>query len=233
MKIQSMEKYNSFFILVLSSLQSPFLLAVRLYWGWQFAQTGWGKLTNIGKVVNFFYRSRHTCACIERVLCVGSRVCGRPSSPAGARLAAHRPAACDRHDRRVSPGRQRGVVLDYLESRQVHWRRAVHISGSFSAGSDLRSRKTVDRYAVDGAGQGNERINQQANAGSAIRRIADVRSTNWTVTGPHSDDRRPPEFDPGENSPAVMSNFLGENRTMKSAASGYRVLWSEPAHGRS
>src|SRR5216683_7295041 len=35
-------------------LQSPFLLAVRLYWGWQFAQTGWGKLTNIGKVVNFF-----------------------------------------------------------------------------------------------------------------------------------------------------------------------------------
>src|ERR1700730_2386821 len=39
---------------VLSSLQSPFLLAVRLYWGWQFAQTGWGKLTNIGKVVHFF-----------------------------------------------------------------------------------------------------------------------------------------------------------------------------------
>jgi putative oxidoreductase len=54
MKIQIIEKYNSFFIRVLSSLQSPFLLAVRLYWGWQFAQTGWGKLTNIGKVVNFF-----------------------------------------------------------------------------------------------------------------------------------------------------------------------------------
>lgn len=39
---------------VSSSLQSPFLLAVRLYWGWQFMQTGWGKLTDIGKVVNFF-----------------------------------------------------------------------------------------------------------------------------------------------------------------------------------
>ena len=37
-----------------SSLQSPFLLAVRLYWGWQFMQTGWGKLTDIGKVVGFF-----------------------------------------------------------------------------------------------------------------------------------------------------------------------------------
>jgi putative oxidoreductase len=37
-----------------NSLQSPFLLAVRLYWGWQFAQTGWGKLGNIPKVTNFF-----------------------------------------------------------------------------------------------------------------------------------------------------------------------------------
>src|ERR1700755_1231203 len=37
-----------------NNLQSPFLLAVRLYWGWQFAQTGWGKLGDIGKVTNFF-----------------------------------------------------------------------------------------------------------------------------------------------------------------------------------
>jgi putative oxidoreductase len=37
-----------------SSLQSPFLLAVRLYWGWQFAQTGWGKLQHLPKVTAFF-----------------------------------------------------------------------------------------------------------------------------------------------------------------------------------
>jgi putative oxidoreductase len=37
-----------------SYLQSPFLLAVRLYWGWQFAQTGWGKLHNIQKITGFF-----------------------------------------------------------------------------------------------------------------------------------------------------------------------------------
>ena len=37
-----------------SSLKSPFLLAVRLYWGWQFAQTGWGKLHNLDKVTEFF-----------------------------------------------------------------------------------------------------------------------------------------------------------------------------------
>lgn len=37
-----------------SSLQSAFLLFVRLYWGWQFMQTGWGKLQDLGKVTNFF-----------------------------------------------------------------------------------------------------------------------------------------------------------------------------------
>jgi putative oxidoreductase len=37
-----------------SSLQSPFLLAVRLYWGWQFAQDGWGKLQHLGRVTDYF-----------------------------------------------------------------------------------------------------------------------------------------------------------------------------------
>ncbi len=36
------------------ALQSPFLLLVRLYWGWQFIQTGWGKINNIPKVTGFF-----------------------------------------------------------------------------------------------------------------------------------------------------------------------------------
>ena len=35
-------------------LQSPLLLAVRLYWGWQFAQTGWGKLHKLPQIANFF-----------------------------------------------------------------------------------------------------------------------------------------------------------------------------------
>lgn len=38
----------------ISTLQSPFLLAVRLYWGWQFAQTGWGKLHNLARITGFF-----------------------------------------------------------------------------------------------------------------------------------------------------------------------------------
>ncbi len=39
---------------VASSFQSLLLLAVRLYWGWQFAQTGWGKLQHFPKVTTFF-----------------------------------------------------------------------------------------------------------------------------------------------------------------------------------
>jgi putative oxidoreductase len=35
-------------------LQHPFLLFVRLYWGIQLMQSGWGKLHNLGKVTDFF-----------------------------------------------------------------------------------------------------------------------------------------------------------------------------------
>ena len=42
------------FVSAVSHLQSPFLLAVRLYWGWQFYQTGLGKLMHMGKVIGFF-----------------------------------------------------------------------------------------------------------------------------------------------------------------------------------
>jgi putative oxidoreductase len=37
-----------------SPLQSAMLLAVRVYWGFQFAQTGWGKLHNLPKITAFF-----------------------------------------------------------------------------------------------------------------------------------------------------------------------------------
>jgi putative oxidoreductase len=42
------------FVWLLSLFQSPLLLAVRLYWGWQFAQDGWGKLTHLDRVTQFF-----------------------------------------------------------------------------------------------------------------------------------------------------------------------------------
>ena len=42
------------FVNIANHLQSPFLLLVRLYWGWQFAQAGWGKLHRLPKVTEFF-----------------------------------------------------------------------------------------------------------------------------------------------------------------------------------
>ncbi|HXS77007.1 MAG TPA: DoxX family protein [Terracidiphilus sp.] len=38
----------------LARLRSPLLLAIRLYWGFQFVQDGWGKLTHLDKVTEFF-----------------------------------------------------------------------------------------------------------------------------------------------------------------------------------
>lgn len=51
--MQTIEKLYRLLIRAASSLQSPFLLLVRMYWGWQFMQTGWGKLNNTPKVTQF------------------------------------------------------------------------------------------------------------------------------------------------------------------------------------
>jgi putative oxidoreductase len=39
---------------LLELLHNPLLLAIRLYWGWQFMQDGYGKLTHLSKVTEFF-----------------------------------------------------------------------------------------------------------------------------------------------------------------------------------
>jgi putative oxidoreductase len=52
--IQSFACVYSLFTSIASRAQSPFLLFVRIYWGWQFMQTGWGKLHNLAQVTQFF-----------------------------------------------------------------------------------------------------------------------------------------------------------------------------------
>ncbi len=42
------------FLKIVNSMQSPLLLVVRLYWGWQLVQTGWGKLHNLPRVTAYF-----------------------------------------------------------------------------------------------------------------------------------------------------------------------------------
>lgn len=45
---------NKILVRAASKLQSPFLLIIRLYWGWQFFLTGKGKLMHIERTANFF-----------------------------------------------------------------------------------------------------------------------------------------------------------------------------------
>lgn len=47
-------KTYDYFVKAMFSTQSLFLLAVRLYWGWQLTQNGWGKLHNLANVTQFF-----------------------------------------------------------------------------------------------------------------------------------------------------------------------------------
>jgi putative oxidoreductase len=39
---------------IANGLQAPLLFAIRLYWGLQFVQTGWGKLSHFSRTVAFF-----------------------------------------------------------------------------------------------------------------------------------------------------------------------------------
>src|SRR6201988_4402294 len=50
---KAVQWHCQFFTLV-SYLQSPFLLLIRLYWGWQLVQSGWGKLHHLSNVGEYF-----------------------------------------------------------------------------------------------------------------------------------------------------------------------------------
>lgn len=48
------EKLYGMLISAGSASQSGLLLVVRMYWGWQLVQSGWGKLNHLEKVTSFF-----------------------------------------------------------------------------------------------------------------------------------------------------------------------------------
>jgi putative oxidoreductase len=52
--IEKVSQWHEQFFGLVSYLQSPFLLFVRLYWGWQLAQSGWGKLHHLSNVGEYF-----------------------------------------------------------------------------------------------------------------------------------------------------------------------------------
>jgi putative oxidoreductase len=52
--LKLIDQVNGWFLRAANGCQSPLLLAVRIYWGLQFWQAGWGKLMDISKVIGYF-----------------------------------------------------------------------------------------------------------------------------------------------------------------------------------
>ena len=52
--LKLIDRLYAWFLGAANACQSPLLLAVRLYWGWQFWQAGWGKVMNISHVIEYF-----------------------------------------------------------------------------------------------------------------------------------------------------------------------------------
>lgn len=52
--INTVDRLYALFLKVVNSLQPLFLLFIRVYWGWEFLQSGIGKISHIDKVVQYF-----------------------------------------------------------------------------------------------------------------------------------------------------------------------------------
>jgi putative oxidoreductase len=52
--ITTVQKWHDRFFGFISYLQSPLLLTLRLYWGWQLTLSGWGKLHHLSNVAEYF-----------------------------------------------------------------------------------------------------------------------------------------------------------------------------------
>src|SRR5215470_11518667 len=52
--MKTIDRLYGWFLAACNALQPVVLLAIRLYWGWQFWQDGTGKLGNIPKVAEYF-----------------------------------------------------------------------------------------------------------------------------------------------------------------------------------
>ncbi len=59
-----------------ATLQSPLLLVLRLYWGWSFAQTGWGKLMHLDRTAEFFASLGLPAPKLNAIMAGSTECCG-------------------------------------------------------------------------------------------------------------------------------------------------------------
>ena len=141
-------RWYSRFSKATSFLQSPFLLVVRLYWGWQFAVSGWEKMHNVPRFTTYFASlnipfpaaSAHFVAGVEffggllLILGLASRLAGL--------ILAVQYARC------LLDSRSPGTPLLFLRSGQVHLSRRNHLSHGRSCDFDLRPWTVLSRCSA-------------------------------------------------------------------------------------
>ena len=72
----SLKRIYDGWIALLDLLQSPFLLLVRLFWGYNMLIAGWGKVTNLEKVAGFFGNIGIPFPMVNAVLAAGTETLG-------------------------------------------------------------------------------------------------------------------------------------------------------------
>ena len=77
--MNALRKLYALLVTCANSLQSLFLLFVRLYWGWQFVVDGWGKLHNLARVTRIFWHPGIACSRGNRLVYFRSGI-GRRNS---------------------------------------------------------------------------------------------------------------------------------------------------------
>jgi putative oxidoreductase len=144
--IKKAEVAYGWFLKAVNGLQSPFLLLIRVYWGWLFLQSGIGKFGHIDKVVSFFTdlgipaptlnayfnASLETIGGILLILGLASRLIAVP-------LLINMVVAYITADREA--------FTSFLSIRKIFWRRPIPIPAGVIADSDLWPGKVLRRYA--------------------------------------------------------------------------------------
>ena len=111
----------------LSSLRSPMLLAVRLYWGFQFAQTGWGKLHDLAKITGFFGSLNIPAPRLAAPAISLLEFAGGILLMLGLFSRASRISPRLQHVRRILDSRPRSAHLGLFRPGQVLYRRSVYL----------------------------------------------------------------------------------------------------------
>ena len=87
------------FVSILNKLQGALLLAIRLYWGFQFAQDGYGKLTHLSRVAEYICIAQHAGSGGYRTVRCAGRICWWHFVRTRARCALRLACSLRQHDR--------------------------------------------------------------------------------------------------------------------------------------